>query len=514
MSMGFPCVSPFPERLDVEMLSDMKCLHGIHFPYPESGGVRVSPACDILKRPRSHRILPPMNFSRKGIFLLLLLLLGFFAPGEAKEAWFRMQIQQAPVGSQHLTWKRTSRGWTVNEDLSLHILMLGVEKKMESHTTAELTPGFSLRSFTFTLRTQDQDLRMQGTVQAGSLVVEWTVNRAQTSRRSFSLDQPVYLASAVVPALEEGKTLPTTLSLFDPSLVALSQARFERGRDSSGLRSYRLVYSGGSTVFWIRGKRVVLQTGALGLRSERVSKIQAEERISQSLDLLNLFAIRPRGPVERIGERSTLILKLYPIPDSSDLELSFGPQEVIQHQGDTFWVRITVRDPWRDPHRDPLPDSTPYLRDDPFLQSGDPEVRSLAESLVEGVDQPVARAERLTRWVFETLQKYPSVTIPTATEVLRDRKGDCNEHATLLGGLARAVGIPTEIVVGLVYQAGAYYYHAWDALYLDGRWIWADPVMGEFPARSNHLMLARGSLEEQAKLMPLVGKLQIEVVGP
>ncbi len=436
------------------------------------------------------------------------------ARAEAGEAWFRMQIQQAPVGSQHLIWKRTSQGWRVTEDLSLHILMLGVEKKMESHTTAELARDFSLQQFTFTLRTQDQDLRMEGTVRAGTLTVQWTVNRAQANHRTFALSQPVYLASAVVPALEEGARLPSTLQLFDPSLVALSQARFERDADSAGLSAYRLIYSGGTTVFWVKGRRVVLQTGALGLRSERVARVEAEEKVSRSLDLLNLFAIRPRGRVNLIGSSPTLTLKLYPIQDIEALELSFGPQEVIRRQKDTVWVRLTVRDPWRDAHRDPLPDSTPYLKDDPFLQSGDPEVRDLAQQLVDDIEQPVARAERLTQWVFETLQKYPSVTIPTATEVLRDRKGDCNEHATLLGGLARAAGIPTEIVVGLVYQAGAYYYHAWDALYLDGRWIWADPVMGEFPARSTHLMLARGSLEEQARLMPLVGKLKIEVVGP
>ena len=78
-----------------------------------------------------------------------------------------------------------------------------------------------------------------------------------------------------------------------------------------------------------------------------------------------------------------------------------------------------------------------------------------------------ARAERLTRHVNALLEKKPTVSLPSAREVLRTKVGDCNEHTALYVAMARALGIPARIAVGLVYVRGAFYYHAWPEVYLD-----------------------------------------------
>ena len=86
-----------------------------------------------------------------------------------------------------------------------------------------------------------------------------------------------------------------------------------------------------------------------------------------------------------------------------------------------------------------------------------------------------ARAERLTRYVNALLDKKPTVSLPSAREVLRTKVGDCNEHTVLYVAMARALGIPARIAVGLVYIHGAFYYHAWPEVYLDGGaggWGW------------------------------------------
>ena len=78
-----------------------------------------------------------------------------------------------------------------------------------------------------------------------------------------------------------------------------------------------------------------------------------------------------------------------------------------------------------------------------------------------------ARAERLTRYVNALLDKKPTVSLPSAREVLRTKVGDCNEHTALYVAMARALGIPARIAVGLVYIHGAFYYHAWPEVYID-----------------------------------------------
>ena len=102
-------------------------------------------------------------------------------------------------------------------------------------------------------------------------------------------------------------------------------------------------------------------------------------------------------------------------------------------------------------------------------------------------------------------------------EVLRTKIGDCNEHTALYVAMARALGIPARISVGLVYVRGAFYYHAWPEVYLPegqdrGLWLPVDPTFNQFPADGMHLRLARGGLEKQAAILPLIGQVQLTVL--
>ena len=99
---------------------------------------------------------------------------------------------------------------------------------------------------------------------------------------------------------------------------------------------------------------------------------------------------------------------------------------------------------------------------------------------MRGVAGARARAERLTRHVNAMLEKKPTVSLPSAREVLRTKIGDCNEHTVLYVAMARAIGIPARIAVGLTFVRGAFYYHAWPEVYLDegagrGYWLPVDP---------------------------------------
>jgi hypothetical protein len=45
-----------------------------------------------------------------------------------------------------------------------------------------------------------------------------------------------------------------------------------------------------------------------------------------------------------------------------------------------------------------------------------------------------------------------------------------------------------------------------------GRWLAVDPTLNQFPADVTHLRLARGGLEKQAVILPLVGHLKMTVL--
>ena len=110
------------------------------------------------------------------------------------------------------------------------------------------------------------------------------------------------------------------------------------------------------------------------------------------------------------------------------------------------------------------------------------------------------------------------MSLPSAREVLKTRVGDCNEHTALYVAMARSLGLPARIAVGLVYLRGAFYYHAWPEVWVAetpsrGLWLRVDPTLNQFPADATHLRLARGGLDKQAAIVGLVGRAKLDILS-
>jgi transglutaminase-like putative cysteine protease len=153
-----------------------------------------------------------------------------------------------------------------------------------------------------------------------------------------------------------------------------------------------------------------------------------------------------------------------------------------------------------------------FLEPEPLLESNNPEIRALAIRLRGPEKNPGVVAERINRWVYDSLRKEITVGVPSALATLRSRVGDCNEHTQLYVALSRAAGIPARVAAGLAYLDGKFYYHAWPEVWLE-RWVAVDPTFGQFPADASHLRFTIGGLGRQAELLRLMGALHVDVIS-
>jgi len=153
----------------------------------------------------------------------------------------------------------------------------------------------------------------------------------------------------------------------------------------------------------------------------------------------------------------------------------------------------------------------PFLRPSSLIQSDDPKIIEKTREVLKGEDDGLEATRRLLGWIHDTLLKAPTISIPSAVEVLETRQGDCNDHAALFTAMARAAGIPTKICVGIVYMDRSFYYYAWAEVFL-GRWISVDPLMNQIPADPTHIKFAEGGLEKQAEMIKVIGKLKIKIL--
>jgi hypothetical protein len=79
---------------------------------------------------------------------------------------------------------------------------------------------------------------------------------------------------------------------------------------------------------------------------------------------------------------------------------------------------------------------------------------------------------KLKEWVF--MNVVPGDEALWSTEILSKKSGTCVQNSILYAALARSVGIPTKLVLGIVYDSSAFGGHMWTESFV-GEWTPIDP---------------------------------------
>ena len=128
-----------------------------------------------------------------------------------------------------------------------------------------------------------------------------------------------------------------------------------------------------------------------------------------------------------------------------------------------------------------------YLESTALMPVDSPLLKREAARILKGVQDPMAAAKRLVRVVYTSLDKRsPRVAQASATQILRDRCGDCSEHALLFVALCRTAGIPARRCSGYVCIGSVWGSHSWAEIYVGG-WLSADPTTGELGAGARYV---------------------------
>jgi hypothetical protein len=451
--------------------------------------------------------------------------------GSAAE-WRGVYYRGEKIGftvSQTLT---TSDGFELQEDGRLQMSLLGATTAATVRTRAQVDSSFTLRTFQFSLDPGTGPIEVNGALSGTRLALSVTTSgstrteiRELSERPALSLNLSRRLANGgLVPGARHRWMVFDPATLHNaPVVVDVGKRELVRSAGARPIPAFRveMEFSGLRTTSWVTDTgEVVREESPLGLITVREPAATARAMAVSSRiqsDLLEAAAVVPITK-ERIDEprdvrrlRFTLEGADWSVADG--VNASGAGQTVV----DAARHIIEVRDPQTLSATPADLEANRYVAPEPLIESDDPAIRSEAARAVGGITGPRARAERLTRYVNGLLEKKPTMSIPSAREVLRTKVGDCNEHTALFVAMARSLGIPARIDVGLVFVRGAFYYHAWPEVYIDegggrGLWLPVDPTLNQFPADATHVRLARGGLEKQTVILPLVGRLKMTIL--
>jgi transglutaminase-like putative cysteine protease len=165
--------------------------------------------------------------------------------------------------------------------------------------------------------------------------------------------------------------------------------------------------------------------------------------------------------------------------------------------GYTFRVRLLGQryriDPTMEVPETYPPSVTPYLKPTEAIQVDDPEIVAKLEAIGADRGTLIDRIDRIYDFT-EALPSRPFSGLTDARTALRLGEASCNGKSRLFVAMARASGIPSRLVGGLILETGSKRTsHQWVEVYAGGYWVPYDPTNGyraELPP--NFLVLYRG----------------------
>ncbi len=457
---------------------------------------------------------------------------------DQSESWMGVYIGEEKVGYSHSTAGPDGKGGRFAQNrTTLRLSALGASQEVTTLLQYTMARDYSLRDFGFELVSEGHDLKAKGRVSGNALVLD-ILSAGQSQRKTIALKGPLYLPESLEPLISRRQVKPGqkfSFQIVDPSTFDVAPMEIEylgpesldfQGRKVKALH-LRSSFHNISSESWIDEQGEALkETSALGLVMVKETREQALKFSSggKAPDLLAKFAVPASMDIPEPRRVRYLKVRIYGLEPAQWVKnLADSRQAVIPDSApgkpDSVLTLVVSCESLDSLSVVSLPlgsptltrGKTPDLEPTPLLQVDDPRIQKQAREIVGAEKDSWKASRKLSAWVHDNLAKKMTVSIPSALDVLESKEGDCNEHATLFCALARAAGIPCRIAAGVVESEGAFYYHAWDLVYM-GRWVAVDPTFGQDLADATHIKLIEGGLEKQVDLVSVMGRLRIEVL--
>ena len=109
--------------------------------------------------------------------------------------------------------------------------------------------------------------------------------------------------------------------------------------------------------------------------------------------------------------------------------------------------------------------------------SNDEYLINLAEGIIGDVEDPWDQVQLLLNYVDMFIKDDYTANSYSVYDIIETKIGDCTEHALLFNTLARAVGIPSREIEGIInYEDNKFALHAWNEVVVNGYWYPVDPT--------------------------------------
>ena len=443
----------------------------------------------------------------------------------SSEEWLGIFLQGQRIGYSFTKISRTDTGLIVENRSQMTLIMMNTQRTLSTHVFVHTDKDYTLKNFILEIKTPGHPTKIEGKIEGTNLELT-SYSQGTHHTQTITLKEKPYFPDAIEEVIKKKKMKPgdeITIPYFDPTTQSTASARikvFDKekvkvlDKEVVGTR-IEIDYMGINSILWLDNdyKLIKESSPAMGMEMIPLSREQALAEIEpvDAFDLLSFFSVKIDKPIPDPNKLSYLKIELSNITIEG-LDLTDDYQKLIEKEPIIIESYKAILAELPDLSA-PISEHKKFLESSVYIQCKNSEIIAKAHEIVGNEKNAKKVVAKLVEGVHKFVKKNPTASLPSAIDVLRTKEGDCNEHSILFTALARAKGIPTKIYVGLVNLHGfAFYYHAWCAVWL-GKWVPVDPTLNQFPADVGHLKLKEGEISEQAQVLKVVGKLNINVLN-
>jgi len=445
-----------------------------------------------------------------------------------REYWAGVVFNGEKIGFTHLALgAAASPGlFEIRSDAAFALRFLGVEKRVSLKAYDLVRPDLDLVAFSYEYVIDGSAVALDGERSGDTLAV--TIRQGATGdRQVIDVRGPVYplAASVLYPTLHglaPGREFRYPVYSGELQKIAEVVQRivaYERSTLFDGTAYHvETAMEGYRVETWIspRGTPLleIAMNGVLisGREDEaRARSYLAAASLNKSEALIEFALAKPDQPIAVPRRVTTMRIALAGAPGTVP---SDGAQHCVSEVGETVCA-VRTSDAASEQAVSMAAADPRYLASTFTVAANDPGIVATAREIGSGTSDARERVRRIVAWMQGNVRVSP-VDVWSAVDALRRREAECQGHAYLYAALARALGVPTRVVNGIVYSEDfeGFLYHAWAESLVDGRWLAVDPTFGSVPADATHVKLVEGeTLAELTSLVDWVGRLKVRVIA-
>lgn len=426
-----------------------------------------------------------------------------------REYYFGIYLKDIRIGFLKRITMKTDTGYKIYEEGVMLMSFLGEKKELQISLYGDMDNESRLNAFTFQIVSNRETTHVKGVMEKPGLSLT-VMSGGQQTRQIINVREKPLIPSSLPDYIVKGgyetqKTL--RVPVFDPSAMANYEAEISLlGWESiviegEKIRAFHIktAFKGIEIHGWIdESGAIVKEVSPVGL-----TVLKEREQEDQKADYMNVETLSSVETTGTVKDQNNARFMTMRIDTKPELRAVIGKYNNLNGN-----ILENERGNLSRIHLDPQNYRAPSV----FIDSNDKNIRATAIMATRGSGTEREKVRSIGRWVNANMKKIPTFSIPLASDVLKKRVGDCNEHAVLFAALARAAGIPAAIASGVVYNKGRFFYHAWNLVYIDGKWTDLDSTFGQFPADPTHIIMAVGDISDGIEVMQFVRNLKIHIM--